>query len=65
MKAAELRDLSVEDLKEKIVEESKALNTLVLNHAVSPIENPLQIRETRRIISRILTRMATNKKQNK
>ncbi|MAS51702.1 MAG: 50S ribosomal protein L29 [Flavobacteriales bacterium] len=55
MKAAELRELSVEDLKAKIVEESKALNTLVLNHAVSPIENPVVIKTTRKLVARLKT----------
>ena len=55
MKAAELRELSVEDLKAKIVEESKALSTLVLNHAVSPIENPMVIKTTRRLVATLKT----------
>ena len=55
MKAAELRELSVEDLKAKIAEESNALNKLVLNHAVSPIENPVVIKTTRRLVARLKT----------
>jgi len=55
MKAAELRELSIEDLKAKIAEESNALNTLVLNHAVSPIENPVVIKTTRRLVARLKT----------
>ena len=50
MKAAEIRELSVEDLKSKIAEETKALSTLNLNHAVSPIENPQVIKITRRLV---------------
>ena len=48
MKATELKELSVEDLKAKLAEESKALKSLVLNHAVSPIDNPMVIRFNRR-----------------
>jgi len=55
MKAAELRELSIEDLKAKIAEESNALNKLVLNHAVSPIENPVVIKTTRRLVARLKT----------
>ena len=65
MKQKEIDILSPEDLVDKLTDFRKKLADLKLTHAVSPIENPLQIRETRRIISRILTRMATNKKQNK
>lgn len=62
MKAAELKELSVEDLKNKIAEEEKALGNLRLNHAVSPIENPLVIRNTRRLVARLKT-VLNNKEQ--
>ena len=55
MKAAEIRELSVEDLKAKIVEHTKALETLQLNHAVSTIENPIVIKDTRRLVARLKT----------
>ena len=55
MKAAEIRELSVEDLKSKIAEETKALSTLTLNHAVSTIENPQVIKITRRLVARLKT----------
>tara|TARA_Y100000766_G_scaffold77091_1_gene65345 strand:- start:579 stop:770 length:192 start_codon:yes stop_codon:yes gene_type:complete len=63
MKAAELRELSIEDLKEKLAQESKALNSLVLNHAVSPIENPMVIKSTRRLVARLKT-ILKQKEQN-
>jgi large subunit ribosomal protein L29 len=55
MKATELRELSLEDLKNKILDETKALNSLVLNHAVSPIENPMVIQANRRLVARLKT----------
>ena len=55
MKAAEIRELSVEDLKAKIAEETKALENLQLSHAVSPVENPLVIKSTRRLVARLKT----------
>ena len=55
MKATELRELSVEDLKLKLGEESKAQKALLLNHAVSPIENPMVIRSSRRLVARLKT----------
>jgi large subunit ribosomal protein L29 len=55
MKAAELLKLSVEDLKAKLAEESKSLRSLILNHAVSPIENPMVIKSNRRLVARLKT----------
>jgi len=62
MKATEIIDLSVEDLKVAITKESKALNTLKLNHAVSPLENPQVIKTTRRLVARLKT-VLTQKEQ--
>ena len=62
MKATEKLELSVEDLKVKITEESKALDTLKLNHTVSPLENPQVIKTTRRLVARLKT-VLTQKEQ--
>lgn len=62
MKATEIIELSVEDLKVEITKESKALNTLKLNHAVSPLENPQVIKTTRRLVARLKT-VLTQKEQ--
>lgn len=57
MKASEIRDLTTEEIKEKISAERAALAKLRLNHAVSPLENPMQIRVTRKNIARLLTEL--------
>ncbi len=57
MKIQEIRDLSTTDLKERLAEERKSLNKLKMNHAVSPVENPLSIRDSRRTIARMLTEL--------
>ena len=58
MKSSETKLLSVEDLKDKLVESKKQLSDLKLNHAVSPLENPMQIKNVRRTVARILTAIA-------
>ena len=55
MKSSEIKLLSVEDSQDKLVESKKQLSDLKLNHAVSPLENPIQIKNVRRTVSRILT----------
>jgi len=47
--------MSTEELVGKLKEERATLNKLNLAHAVSPIENPVQIRETKKTVARILT----------
>ncbi len=57
MKASEIRDLTTEEIREKIETEKAALNKMKMNHAVSPLENPMLIRTTRRNIARLMTEL--------
>ena len=55
MKTAEIKDMSVQDLQERIAAEKARLATMKVQHAVSPVENPSEIKKTRRDIARMLT----------
>ena len=57
MKTAEIKDLTTEEIKEKIETEKAALTKMKMNHAVSPLENPMLIRTTRRNIARLMTEL--------
>ncbi len=53
MKIAEIRQIPVAELSQRIDEEVAKYNQLVLNHSISPLENPSQIKEARRTIARM------------
>mgnify|MGYP006319054579 FL=1 len=55
MKSAEIKDMSVQDLQERIESEKAKLANLKVQHAVSPVENPSIIKKSRRDIARMLT----------
>jgi large subunit ribosomal protein L29 len=55
MKQAVINQMSTEDLNGKLTEEKISLAKIKLAHAVSPIENPRQIREIKKTVARILT----------
>jgi large subunit ribosomal protein L29 len=55
MKPNEIVKMSLEDLKSKLAEEQESLNKLRFAHALSPIENPMRIRDSRRLIARLYT----------
>jgi large subunit ribosomal protein L29 len=57
MKQSVILELSNDDLKERLEEETKQLNKLKLNHAVSPLENPNKIKDYRRTVARINTEL--------
>ena len=50
-------NLTTEEIKEKIETEKAALTKMKMNHAVSPLENPMLIRTTRRNIARLMTEL--------
>lgn len=57
MKSAEIKDLSINDLQEKIVDMELMQQKVVITHSISPLENPLQIRWSRRDIARLKTEL--------
>jgi large subunit ribosomal protein L29 len=63
MKQSEILNLSTTELQSKINEVKKSYNDLKNAHAISPIQNPLQIRTTRRVIARLLTELSKRELQ--
>jgi large subunit ribosomal protein L29 len=57
MKQTEIKSLSLDDLKEKITGEEESLQKLKFAHAISPIENPMKIRHTKKLIARLKTEL--------
>ena len=55
MKSAEIKEMSIQDLQERIESEKAKLATLKVQHAVSPVEDPSIIKKSRRDIARMLT----------
>ncbi len=55
MKIAEIREMSTADLADRIQAEQASYQQMLLNHAVSPLENSSQIRTARRNIARLKT----------
>ena len=56
-KGLELKDLTLPELQERLGNERTALHKLRFSHAVSPIENPMQLRFKRKEVARILTEL--------
>ncbi|MGY8916438.1 MAG: 50S ribosomal protein L29 [Flavobacteriales bacterium] len=63
MKQSEIKELSVEGLKEKLAEYRKQHADLKMAHFVTPLENPLQIRKVRRTVARIATELTKRELQ--
>lgn len=64
MKQSVIRELGINELKERLEEEEKQLLKMKLNHAVSPLENPMKIKFYRRLIARLKTEVRRRELEN-
>ena len=55
MKTREIKELNTKEIQERMDTEQDHLNRLKSNHAISPLDNPLQIKVVRRTIARLAT----------
>jgi len=62
-KEEEVTGYSPEEIKEKIGSETEALRKLKFAHKVSSIENPMRIKETRKLIARLKTQLTAKQKE--
>ncbi len=67
MKTSEINELTTKEIVEKIQVEKESFIRLRFNHAVSPLDNPMKIKESKRRIARlktILRQRELDEKQN-
>ena len=55
MKYKVLKSLSLEECNAKLIAEEENLKKLRFSHAISPIENPMRIRHSRKLIAKLKT----------
>lgn len=55
MKAKEIKELSREEIAERIREESEQLRQLHFQHAIAELPNPMVLRQKRRLVARLRT----------
>jgi large subunit ribosomal protein L29 len=63
MKNSEIKALSAVELKEKIASEREALRKAQFAHQISSIENPMKLRESRKLIARLNTELRAKELQ--
>ena len=57
MKIKEVRELSTKEIEERIDAEMMSLEQKKINHSISPLDNPMQIKAQRRTIARLKTEL--------
>ena len=63
MKISEVREMSVADLRDRIAVEKANLDTMRINHAISPLEDTSKFKKSRKDIARMITVLAEKEKQ--
>ena len=58
MKIKEVREMSIADLKDRIAAEKANLDSLRVNHAISPLEDTSIFSKTRKDIARMMAVLA-------
>jgi large subunit ribosomal protein L29 len=64
MKKEDIKDLSTDELRMRLEEEKALYSKMKMNHAISPIENPMKIRITRRGVAMIQTELTKRRKED-
>jgi hypothetical protein len=63
MKPNEVREMSIADLKDRIGVEKANLDSMRINHAISPLEDTSEFKKKRKDIARMITILAEKEKQ--
>lgn len=63
MKIKEIKALSTEELKKKKAASEKEYANLKMAHAITPLENPMQLRALRRTIAQFATVLTEKESQ--
>ena len=65
MKAKEVKELTTAELKERLDAQKAELAQMKLQHSISPLDNPSQLREVRKTIARLATEIRQRELNNK
>ena len=65
MKTTAIRELSTPDLIERIDTEKTMLVRMRLNHAITPLDNPQKIKQTKLTIARLMTELRARELKEK
>ena len=63
MKISEVREMSVADMRDRIAVEKANLDTMKMNHAISPLEDTSMFKKSRKDIARMLTVLTEKEKE--
>jgi large subunit ribosomal protein L29 len=63
MKSSVIREMTTDEIEDKLIDEKSALGKLKMQHAISPLENPLVLRDRRKDVARLMTELTRRQKE--
>jgi large subunit ribosomal protein L29 len=63
MKMSEIKEFSTKELEERIETDKNTLVRMRLNHAVSPLDNPMKLKFARKDVARMMTELNKRKSE--
>ncbi|QCX40068.1 50S ribosomal protein L29 [Aureibaculum algae] len=63
MKQSEIKELAVADIQEKLAGVKKNYSDLKMAHAITPLENPIQLKDLRKTVARLATELTKREVQ--
>ncbi|TVQ80622.1 MAG: 50S ribosomal protein L29 [Flavobacteriales bacterium] len=63
MKQSEVKELTTTELGERVFEEKRELNRLTMAHAITPLDNPMELRKKRRTIARLMAEITRRQRE--
>ncbi len=65
MKKEEIKEMSTQDLKDRLEQMEMEYAQLRINHSISPLDNPAKITADRKMIARVKTELRQRELNNK
>lgn len=62
MKSSVIREMTTEEVEDKLVDERESLTKLKMQHAISPLENPMVLKQKRQVVARLMTEITRRSK---
>lgn len=63
MKSSVIREMTTDEVQDALLNERESVSKLKMQHAISPLENPMVLKEKRKDVSRLLTELTKRSKE--
>jgi large subunit ribosomal protein L29 len=63
MKSSVIREMTTEEIQDRLTDEKEALAKLRMQHAISPLENPLVLKYRKKDVARLMTEITSRSKE--